>query len=604
MPRLLAAFALLLTVLPALASEAVTVDVQLKGQLAKSGELTGRVTLRLAGGEEAAWRARIGTAERARREALLTRAFAEAGVAGIERFEEPVGLADTSEPLELVGALRPLGLVPAHTEPTTWQVPAALFELLTWHDGLPAGTWRFGAEIECVPGYAVGTPEPVELAAADARLTARSELDGATLRIERSLHLTRPTGASALTVLRDEVREALGRVLVIKRVRSFDALRELESLSAPAATRFGAEALNAEPPDAERARRLAEHAIARDAEHANAWLVLARAERQLARREEAIVALRALLDLQPDHEPARLELAELLAELGRTDEALAAFDEVLRLAPGSPEARLRYARALVALGQEERAHVLLEELPAALVDGASGHLRWAVLLEEAGFHEPARRAALSAYQATAGPHYRARVRKRLARLGVSVDAIVERAALLARAQCKRLEIVGMNDEAHAALGIVLDAARAIDAHAIALDDAGRPEAALDVLRHALRLDPDDERRVGMEADLAARLDASESWEPDTNALTLATVLPPGETRVYTARVRFDELGRVSALRVVGTLPPGLEEALWSLSVPALECGGERFSVTRYVHVRRQENGRPRVDYTPLPGAPE
>jgi tetratricopeptide (TPR) repeat protein len=98
------------------------------------------------------------------------------------------------------------------------------------------------------------------------------------------------------------------------------------------------------------------------------------------RADEALQAVDAALDEQPDHAAAVRLKAELLAASGAAEAALALYERAARLAPRSVAALNDWARALHEVGRDQEALGTAEQARALLADPAQGPLAPAVYL--------------------------------------------------------------------------------------------------------------------------------------------------------------------------------------------------------------------------------
>lgn len=107
---------------------------------------------------------------------------------------------------------------------------------------------------------------------------------------------------------------------------------------------------------------------------------------EAGRAEEALVALRGVLQVDPDHHRAREALAAVLIRLDRLDEAAGELETGMVLAPGhAPFAKLR-ARILSKRGTTAEALELLMRSPPSLARDPEYHALIAALYQKQGEH--------------------------------------------------------------------------------------------------------------------------------------------------------------------------------------------------------------------------
>ncbi len=107
---------------------------------------------------------------------------------------------------------------------------------------------------------------------------------------------------------------------------------------------------------------------------------------EAGRAEEALVALRGVLQVDPDHRRAREALAAVLMRLDRPDEAAGELETGLVLAPGhAPFAKLR-ARILSKRGTAAEALEVLMRSPPSLAQDPEYHALIAALYQKQGEH--------------------------------------------------------------------------------------------------------------------------------------------------------------------------------------------------------------------------
>jgi len=94
---------------------------------------------------------------------------------------------------------------------------------------------------------------------------------------------------------------------------------------------------------------------------AEAWRLIARANANMQRFDEALWALEIAVTRQPGSRPLRLERALLLAQCGRADQSLGALESLAHEAVDSPELLVQLALALQFAGRDDEAQARLEE---------------------------------------------------------------------------------------------------------------------------------------------------------------------------------------------------------------------------------------------------
>ncbi len=104
------------------------------------------------------------------------------------------------------------------------------------------------------------------------------------------------------------------------------------------------------------------HAQLSGIEHPEAAYLLAIADTQLGMYEQAVIAYRRALTLEPRFDQARRAFARLLVDLERYEEALPEYEAVLENDPASLPARYGYATALLGTGQCELAEAIFDAL--------------------------------------------------------------------------------------------------------------------------------------------------------------------------------------------------------------------------------------------------
>lgn len=87
--------------------------------------------------------------------------------------------------------------------------------------------------------------------------------------------------------------------------------------------------------------------LKRSPRDAEAWSLLAAAQRGLGESEQARQSLRKAVELRPEHSVDTLLLATLSAETGHLDEAMSLFAQAAKLAPNDPVVAQEWARALL-----------------------------------------------------------------------------------------------------------------------------------------------------------------------------------------------------------------------------------------------------------------
>ncbi len=109
-----------------------------------------------------------------------------------------------------------------------------------------------------------------------------------------------------------------------------------------------------------KAAKEAQALIDQNANDAEAWNVFGTSRRLQRRSEDAEVAFRRALELEPDYAIARHNLGALLAQLSRSEDALTELAAAASLGVRGPEIDLNRASALMALCRFDEAELLLE----------------------------------------------------------------------------------------------------------------------------------------------------------------------------------------------------------------------------------------------------
>jgi tetratricopeptide (TPR) repeat protein len=114
---------------------------------------------------------------------------------------------------------------------------------------------------------------------------------------------------------------------------------------------------------------------------------------RLARAEEAIVACRAAVTIDPAYLPARVRLAELLAASGDTGDSRTRFEALLRDPAAAPVAHLGLGRLLAAAGRPAEAITHLAEAVRLFPEFGAAHYALARAYRALGKADEARTAA-------------------------------------------------------------------------------------------------------------------------------------------------------------------------------------------------------------------
>jgi protein O-GlcNAc transferase len=127
-------------------------------------------------------------------------------------------------------------------------------------------------------------------------------------------------------------------------------------------------------------------ALAGNARHERAHVLLGRALSALGCDDEAVSSFTRAIALAPDFAQAHSHLADLLSDLGRNPEAIDSYDRALALAPDAVADWFNRGLALRALGRREEALSSFDRAIAGKLDFAKAHLQRANALWE--LHRP------------------------------------------------------------------------------------------------------------------------------------------------------------------------------------------------------------------------
>ena len=157
-----------------------------------------------------------------------------------------------------------------------------------------------------------------------------------------------------------ELLESAGQQPVVSDDPLIDALGELVADDATVYLAAGSQ--EAAQGNYEHAEAHFRRALELGSEDPRARFQLATVLGRQERHDEAVEALRAVLEQEPGHRDARFNLATALSRLGQRQAALEAFSQVLELDPTDHDARLRRALLADSVGRRELAREDLELL--------------------------------------------------------------------------------------------------------------------------------------------------------------------------------------------------------------------------------------------------
>jgi predicted TPR repeat methyltransferase len=110
---------------------------------------------------------------------------------------------------------------------------------------------------------------------------------------------------------------------------------------------------------------------------------------QLKRRQEALVAFRRAVELQPDMAEAHNNLGLVERDLGALERAVTCFERALELQPGNVAALLNLGTSLTRLKRADRAVEVCRQVCALSPDMAESHFALGLALELAGLQDAA-----------------------------------------------------------------------------------------------------------------------------------------------------------------------------------------------------------------------
>jgi uncharacterized protein (TIGR02466 family) len=218
------------------------------------------------------------------------------------------------------------------------------------------------------------------------------------------------------------------------------------------------------------AARHARVLVESDARHSEGWSALGMAAFNLGRKREAVDALRRAVALNPAYAAARYNLAAVLVEQERSEEALAEAEAALRHGAAPRGAGLVRARAFVQLDRLDEAERTVLELLAANRHDVDAHGILLRLRQIRGDEDPARELRSAATAPGAPPPVR---------------------LALADAERRGGSIPAAERLLRALIGELGPDPRLASSLATVLQEAGRPNEALESARAALRALPDE-----------------------------------------------------------------------------------------------------------------
>jgi tetratricopeptide (TPR) repeat protein len=209
--------------------------------------------------------------------------------------------------------------------------------------------------------------------------------------------------------------------------------------------------------------------------------------------DRAIEEYRKSIALDPDYMKSHMNLGALLAERGEMEAAAEAFRSAIRLEPEYGRARVNLAMAFQGLGDYEAALAQADTALKFAPGDAAARKQRGIVLYRMGLEEEARSELAEALSLDAGGTERAEIEFYMAKIEGSLRGETPEAALLKISRSDSLIQVGRVVEALAELTeaarIAPESGEPLMRIALLKKDLGLTEEAIELMRHALAIDP-------------------------------------------------------------------------------------------------------------------